>query len=105
MAIPEFLAARLDDAAKTARFVQAEIGDGVGVTVYGQNVYDPAHVLAEVAAKRALLAQLQHKRDSFQRYPNQGNANGMFELERVAQMLAQPYADHPDFDPAWAVQQ
>jgi hypothetical protein len=60
-------------------------------------------VLADVQAKRAILAMYEHKVESMQRYPNQGNANAMIALIQVVEALAQPFADHPDFDPAWVV--
>jgi hypothetical protein len=47
--------------------------------------WDPARVLAEVEAKRAIL---RHE-----------DVHG--EGDYVLQALAQPYAGHPDFDPAW----
>lgn len=65
--------------------------------------HDPARVLAEVDAKRQVL----------DRYENQAvllanHMGGILtkhlvqELRAVVQLLALPYASHPDYQPAWA---
>lgn len=80
---------------------------GVHGLVYAEHIarHDPARVLAETAAKRRILA----------RHARCGSgigwcADGGHELDwspahcfELAD-LAAPYADHPDFDPAWKVE-
>lgn len=62
--------------------------------------WDPARVLREVEAKRKLLAEI----GSITMTRLDGEADPG-ELERPAgrmlRAIAAPYADHPDFDPAW----
>jgi hypothetical protein len=66
--------------------------------------WDPARVLAEVAAKRAIV-------DLCAQWLSYGPIKD-WELDRVdaalvdaapdlLRQLVQPYADHPDFDPTW----
>lgn len=68
--------------------------------------HDPARVLADVAAKRAILAL--HSgvivcdvcRD-ISPYLAAGDSGGAPWPCDTILLLAQPFADHPDFDPAW----
>lgn len=63
----------------------------------------PARVLAEVVAKRAILAEHVNQfadDDPFPRCIVDGNWPCSTLLA-----LASVYADHPDFDPAWKVEQ
>lgn len=60
--------------------------------------WDPARVLAEVAAKRELIDHTTAQFDSA--YGEQGTWLPD-EWDYVLRLLVQPYADHPDFDPAW----
>lgn len=57
----------------------------------------PARVLADVTAKHAILDTIT------QFLPI--SLNPMTPAGVVALALAQPYADHPDFDPAWKTAQ
>lgn len=60
--------------------------------------HDPARVLAEVKAKRALLAQAAEMREvasATEAWSLNDYADG------IERNLAAPYADHPDYDPAW----
>ena len=70
------------------------------------NPGDPARVLADVAAKRGLLAALQ---------PDLHTASGLIEPDAIGRALstelrahavvrwmAASWADHPDFRPGWA---
>lgn len=50
--------------------------------------WDPARVLADIAAKRAIV----------QLYEGSGLRIAM---GQVVRLLAQPYAEHPDFDESW----
>jgi hypothetical protein len=82
----EFLQARLDED-------EAAIREDAGLGLaYGW----PARLLAEVEAKRAILAHW----TSDAQFPD---FHGGYEeaMNDAALALAQPYADHPDFDPAW----
>jgi hypothetical protein len=56
--------------------------------------HDPARVLAEVAAKRAIVKEFEVAQSE---YPS-AYAGG---LETAVRFLATVYADHPDYDPAW----
>lgn len=132
MDMAEFLTARLDEDAQAARLcsgmhlstylegddegwaVESSDGD-YGAIIGGQALaehiarHDPARVLADVAAKRAILAD--HHRtpmdpewcdrcDTGESLDNQVSAD--YPCPTLL-ALAQPYAEHPDFDPAWSV--
>lgn len=60
--------------------------------------FSPARVLAECAAKKALveLYQVASTHDD--------SSLGVATLRVVIRELAQPYADRPGFDPAWKVE-
>jgi hypothetical protein len=70
--------------------------------------YDPARVLAEVAAKRAIVDLwepslpdgAQDGRDWNEKEADDARA---YVLELALRHLASLYADHADFDPAWAI--
>ncbi|MFJ9558295.1 DUF6221 family protein [Nocardiopsis sp. NPDC101807] len=57
--------------------------------------HDPARVLREVAAKRAVLALHQDA--------GMGDCAHSSDPCPTLRALAAPYVDHPDYDPAWAV--
>lgn len=54
--------------------------------------FDPDRVLADCAAKRALVALYEYW---------DGDANDYGQMEGVMVILARIWSDHPDFDPAW----
>jgi hypothetical protein len=56
---------------------------------------DPARVLAEVAARRAIVARCHA---AF----GDGTTSGAYLAEDVLRELAQPYASRPGFRPEWA---
>jgi hypothetical protein len=65
---------------------------------------DPQFVLDDVAAKRRIVDELERVADS-------GHLDGGGRCydcgvmpERLLRLLAAPFAQHPDFDPAWAVE-
>jgi uncharacterized protein DUF6221 len=60
--------------------------------------HDPARVLREVAAKRQLLADALKMAEDAADTEFWGLQNN---AARIAQLLAAPYADHPDFQPEW----
>ena len=55
--------------------------------------HDPARVLADVAAKRAIVAACAYNLE----YEEYGHTLA----ERVLRALALPYADHEDYKPHW----
>jgi hypothetical protein len=61
--------------------------------------HDPARVLAEVEAKRQILADLTELQDwDVKSEDVRGKIAGLL---LAAHALALPYADHPDFNPDW----
>jgi len=58
--------------------------------------HDPARVLAECAAKRRIVEECAPNVAKDWPFPD-----GLNLSEFVVAEFAQPYADHPDFDPAW----
>lgn len=81
MRLVEFLLARLDEGARTAR--------------------DPDWTLADIERKRRILARYQHACDSQAAYPGPGNAAQLFALVQVVQILASEFVDHPEYLPEW----
>ena len=69
--------------------------------------HDPARVLAEVAAKRAIMAWHEVRRVARDARDPEERATvnicwcGYDEPCATIRHLAAPYADHPDYDPAW----
>lgn len=66
-------------------------------------LWDPARVLAEVAAKRRILDELDKERDQLERsgYRPTDVSPALARLHRVARFLALPYADHADYREQW----
>lgn len=94
--ITTFLLDRITEEENAARIGAATPEAAMNITRW-----HPAHVLAECEAKRRIvkLAMLQEdlyrvRQDDFQ----QGATAAVLETLRH---LAQVYADHPDYNPAW----
>lgn len=62
--------------------------------------WDPARVLAEVEAKRAILEHVS-RTVAFAGEPPGIDLEDVPAIEHVLRLLAQAYAGHPDFDPTW----
>ncbi|MFJ6578385.1 DUF6221 family protein [Streptomyces sp. NPDC091368] len=108
-----FLRSRLDEDAVIARAADAAIGGNaeadVPLIVHDNaheavaihiSRHDPARVLAEVDAKRLLLAEYADVvgNESADYEWAGGWANG---LGKAVALLALPYADHPDYLDTW----
>ncbi|MFB7907659.1 DUF6221 family protein [Kitasatospora sp. NPDC056076] len=69
--------------------------------------HDPARALAEVDAKRRILAHYDEARAGVRNPVSQENYDTMrtmrWVVREVLQMLALPYADHPDYRPEWSL--
>ena len=95
-ALVEFLLARIAEDEAVARYTldnhppfRHAIEDGY----LREDYHDPARVLAECEAKRRIVEIHQDWPVLIQTEPTLEPAD--------PEDLAQPYADHPDFDPAW----
>lgn len=106
MTLTEFLTARLDEEEHQARLTienrtgppaRALLGP---IDVFGHMEVQPEHVLADVAAKRAIVEEYVEA-DAYYRVRADAPAGELTGLRTAVLLLAQPYADHPDFDPAW----
>ena len=109
MNIIEFLDARLaedEQLARESHSILLLIGNDTRVLVEGsdeRNTYrfierfNPARVLREVAAKRALIAQFVNQSCMSCSSTVGGDDIG----DCVARLLAAAYSDHPDFNPEW----
>jgi len=68
-------------------------------------LHDPAAVLLDIVAKRAILAELRSieetERQGLSTSPNQWGLEELADV--VRRRFAAPHAAHPDFNPAWAV--
>ncbi len=67
--------------------------------------YDPPRVLADVAAKRAILREYRDAVTARDADPTDVSARiAVFTLgQLVLRPLVQQHADHPGFDPAWSI--
>ncbi|WP_128977268.1 DUF6221 family protein [Streptomyces roseicoloratus] len=121
MDLVEFLTARLDEDERTARGVlwdgsgnelqwslpfsaTIQVGTELFTTDDGAVAehiarHDPARVLAEVDAKRRILAD--YERFVAERRRMMGGWDSYPEVSPILAALALPYADHPDYDEAW----
>jgi len=103
MTLTEFLTARLDeDEAQAFELIARQrrkltVRD---VSLGYVRAFDPKRVADDVAAKRAIVAGWSDPMGQLD--AAQANA-ARAEKMRVLRLLAQTYADHPDFDPAWRV--
>jgi hypothetical protein len=107
MTIIEFLTARLDDEASTARDMAEQaamrrpllqlLGGGTGI----RDLVNPDRILADVAAKRAIVSL--HTHPSFACYWSHDSMeqHDPGEVCDTLCALAQPYADHPDYREEW----
>ncbi len=102
MTLPEFLLARIAEDEAAARDLVEALWPGEdryiigGLGVYPPAAIIPAKMLAECDAKRRIVAL--HTDNEFAEldYPR-------LESWGILQLLALPYADHPDFKPEWRV--
>lgn len=104
MELTEFLRARIDEDEAMARSAAPRLGDlppdrfeawYVNEAASSGDVIVAMHqqrALAEVEAKRRIVEMAERTRRESDDYPG---------WEGAALHLAQVYADHPDFDPAW----
>lgn len=66
--------------------------------------HNPARVLAEVAAKRSLIGEIESYEAKIEGEWGSGLAgSGFGDWESALRFLAAPYADHPEFDESWRV--
>lgn len=78
----------------------------VATGLYVGRVASPARVLAEVDAKRRIIELRESAADQAARTPKPAAdllALSVVTYDATLRLLALPYADHPDFDPAWKI--
>jgi hypothetical protein len=128
MTITEFLTARYDEAEAAARaamdvepayahyggtaaeaFLALAVSEGETEEAAAHfERWRPEHVLADIAAKRAILA-LHTCQCPDPDCRDCGECSGAHHADPTpapcgtVKVLAQPHAEHPDFDPAWKV--
>ena len=84
--LTDFLLARIAEEENAARIAETQPHAAMNITRW-----HPAHVLADCNARRRIVAM--HGELCF--------GNGDPAGDEVLEVLAQPYADHPDYDPPW----
>lgn len=131
MDIVEFLTARYKEDAAIARTAMGRYADGspwgpswtydrehFRVLIDGQTAvaakdtgdadgahiahWDPARVLADIAAKRAIVAEHQRLAEDYDR-ADLWRREQVEALNLVLLRFASLYAEHPDFDPSWRI--
>ena len=90
-----FLTARLDEDEASARDVRYIWPTSFEITL------NPARVLREVEAGRAILAEYGRIAESARRYPNAANAAALIAMQTAVRHLVAVYSDHPDYRPEW----
>ena len=100
-----FLNARLDDDEAPARRSFDEAGDydirGTDATLDHFANWKPERVLAEVAARRRVVAAAIERIESGRAEDGQLMTSGANLATDVLRLLALSYADHEDFDEGW----
>lgn len=96
--LTEALAGSIPSSAPFALAVGMTVSDAIAQRYNLMSRYrmDPQSVLADVAAKRRIVDLCAHNLE-FEDY-------GWSVAEPVLKLLAAPFAQHPDYDPAWAVE-
>jgi hypothetical protein len=65
--------------------------------------HDPARVLREVDAKRAVVQGYERALENRRAHPGDlASAGALLALHGAVKHLALPFADHPDYRPEWA---
>lgn len=121
LTIVEFLTARLDEAERDARLC-AEVFPGIWVGAFKQVTcespesvevvastehsvashhierHEPAAVLADIAAKRAILERYERAYENSRAHPDDFASKGaLLALHGVVHLLASVHSDHPDY--------
>ena len=68
--------------------------------------WDPARALADLTAKRAIVAEYRTHAEHRQRYGDKETDyswGARTKLDWICKLLAAPYAEHPDYDLAWRI--
>lgn len=101
MTITEFLEARIDDDEARAGSGWSRLGDTRWETDnYGRNFLTPSAVLAECAAKRAIIALCQPEDAKEESWGPEAYMAGSY--DDCIRALAAVYASHPDYEQEWA---
>lgn len=102
MTITEFLEARIaeDEAAANAYAKVPPLQVFNGSTWVGG--YDPARVLAECAAKRAIIKLAEDVESMDTQISNEWGGPNDGTADEILAALAAVYADHPDYQDEWA---
>jgi hypothetical protein len=110
MNITEFLEARIAEDESRANAWQSRLDDLTIPAYMIGGTINPARLLAECAAKRAIIRSYQSCREVdvntniVTEFGVKLTASGMATgLEIALKSLAAVYADHPDYQPEWAV--
>ena len=110
MDLAEFLLARIDEDEATADGLhdrgRLDVREGCDQYSYDPRCCDcgvPARVLAECAAKRAIVEEYRASAGpSYEDADVDYDAGRESGLEAAVRLLASPYAAHPDYRPEWA---
>lgn len=110
MTITEFLTARCDEDEERASSGWSSLRDERWMTTNeGRSILTPSAVLADIAAKRAIVAA--HPMEYLDAWGTSVCTTCTSDLNptwtegggpcTTLRLLAQPYAEHPDYGPAW----
>jgi hypothetical protein len=109
MDISEFLEARISEDEARAGSGWSRLGDSRWETTnYGQDFLTPSAVLAECAAKRAIIEEAEEATgldmsvDNDRRVGRRDEATEPYCGDVILSALAAVYRDHPDYRQEWA---
>jgi len=103
LTITEFLEARIAEDEARASSGWARLGDSRWETTEcGQDFLTPSAVLAECAAKRAIVAEWEYPA-TFQTYGSEVDAGYLIATDKAVRALAAIYKDHSDYREEWAL--
>jgi hypothetical protein len=108
--LADFLSARLDERQRRAEAAherwddESELQEWNDLSdeayAHARNL-DPARVLREVEAGRAILAEYERLRKSYAAYPNAVNAASVAATQATIRILGTIARDHPDYRQEW----
>ena len=106
MTITEFLLARIGEDEGQARSALEEL-ESCPPSAYDVaqvpmlDAGDPSRVLAECEAKRRIVTALASREDPWADLVSDADRGAGWALREACRSLAQPFADHPDYQDEW----
>jgi len=102
MTIVEFLNARLDEHESGWKTQKRAEADGCIPSVFHFGRSLAEYMLAEIAAKRAIIEEYERAHERRRAHPDDlASAGALLALLGVIKQLTSVYSDRPDYNPEW----